>query len=208
MLKRFFLILASALTALGAVGLHAAARRSQAEAEAFGKAGDQPSVAQLWKRSQSLRPSARRGRGYYEQDCMKCHGVKGGADGELASQLPGQMIRFNNAADMSARSDQDLFYDTAMGRERSAMPAWYPGYTGQQLADVVAYLRALQSGRPVPPSADRINHSAFLLAEKERRVREHSDGVNKALKRPKPDWVKRVKAAHAAATTTTTAKTK
>ena len=194
MLKTVRRLLVLTLAAQSAsVGMHAADRRSEAEAQVFAKGGDQPGVSELWQQSQNLRASARRGRGYYEQDCMKCHGVKGGADGELAAQLPGAMIRFNDAAAMASRSDRDLFYDIAMGRERSAMPAWYPGYTGQQLKDTVAYLRALQNGRAVPPSNARVNHSAFLLAKRDQEVRAHAYGVNHGLNGPKPAWVKRVR---------------
>jgi hypothetical protein len=108
--------------------------------------------------------------------------------GTMTSQLPSQPMRFDDAAQMSLRSDKDLFYDTAMGRDHSAMPAFYPTFNAADIRDLTAYLRALAEHKRVPLSRSRKDTTGFVRYMHEKEIRQRSKAYNEHLKDPKPAW--------------------
>lgn len=90
---------------------------------------------------------AARGKGDYAAYCAPCHGSMGGGDGPLASMLVPKPARHSDAAFMKALSDEYLFRllnegGPALGKSR-LMGVWGGILSGQQIRDLVAYLRFL-----------------------------------------------------------------
>lgn len=81
-----------------------------------------------------------KGKVIYENYCQTCHGLKGKGDGPI-----GQLLN-PPAADLTAtgkKSDQDLLQSIENGRSGTSMPPWKGNLSGQDIQDVLAYIRQL-----------------------------------------------------------------
>lgn len=90
---------------------------------------------------------AQAGKAVYEEHCLKCHGEKGKGDGATAKKLKMKMADYTNAEMMAKMTDADLTKITASGGESvgksKLMPAYSDKLNEKQIADVIAYVRAL-----------------------------------------------------------------
>lgn len=87
------------------------------------------------------------GRALYQQWCAGCHGANGDGNGPNAKALPVRPARHNDAAVMSARSDDALF-DTieaggAIMNRHPRMPAFGGSLTSTEIRALVQYIRTL-----------------------------------------------------------------
>ncbi len=78
----------------------------------------------------------RKGQEIYRADCQVCHGPEGMGD----IGLP-----LNNPDFLSVASDRFLFNTLVYGRNTAGMPAW-THYTGQEMADLISYIRSWGRG--------------------------------------------------------------
>ena len=87
------------------------------------------------------------GKALYRMYCTQCHGVNGDGKGINAPQLAVQPRNHTDRAEMSARSDADLFKAVKHGgqavNKSILMPNWDGNLTDPEIHDVVAYLREL-----------------------------------------------------------------
>ena len=104
-------------------------------------------------------PSSDRGMQIFQAFCAGCHGFNGRGDGPMSSSLdrdygirPSDLV----SSEMKGKSDKELAKAVVNGgravHRTSLMPAWGDNLNTKQLGDLVAYLRALQSGTE-PPQA-------------------------------------------------------
>jgi mono/diheme cytochrome c family protein len=87
-----------------------------------------------------------RGRVYYAQLCMSCHGVRGDGQGEWAYRVvprPANLRSINT----QARSDTELYDIISNGLAGTAMVGWNKQLSEAQRWQVVAYVRHLGAGR-------------------------------------------------------------
>lgn len=80
------------------------------------------------------------GTGLYRTHCVNCHGVKGKGDGPVASSLtppPADLTQKN----VQQKSDRELEQIIQEGKAGTSMPAWKGELSGQQIQDVLGYLR-------------------------------------------------------------------
>lgn len=87
------------------------------------------------------------GKVLYEMYCTQCHGLSGHGDGVNAPQLSIQPRNHTDRAEMSARTDEELFKAIKEGgqavNKSVLMPNWDGNMSDEQIRDVVAYLREL-----------------------------------------------------------------
>ena len=83
------------------------------------------------------------GREIYSRNCLACHGTTGDGKGPVAARLGFTAGDFTRGAEMALRTDGELFWKIATGRD--PMPAFRRkgGLTDPQLWDVVNYIRTL-----------------------------------------------------------------
>ena len=81
--------------------------------------------------------------------CFLCHGPEGKGDGFAANNLEVKPRDLTDAANMTKRSDQQLFAAISGGgaafHGSMAMPYWRESLTEQHIWDLVAYVRTLHS---------------------------------------------------------------
>lgn len=79
----------------------------------------------------------------YLKNCLACHGATGDGRGPVALRLGFSAGDLTRGAEMRARTDGELFWKIAMGRD--PMPAFRKekGLTDAQIWDVVNYIRTL-----------------------------------------------------------------
>lgn len=87
------------------------------------------------------------GKALYEIYCTQCHGLSGQGDGVNAATLAVQPRNHTDRAEMSARTDADLFKAIEHGgqavNKSILMPNWDGNLSDAEIEDVVAYLREL-----------------------------------------------------------------
>ncbi|MAY68427.1 MAG: cytochrome C class I [Rhodospirillaceae bacterium] len=90
---------------------------------------------------------AAHGKALYRTYCTQCHGLSGDGKGVNAKQLSVQPRNHQDRAEMSARTDADLFKAIKEGgqavNKSILMPNWDGNMTDDEIHDVVAYLREL-----------------------------------------------------------------
>ncbi|UTW51127.1 cytochrome c [bacterium SCSIO 12827] len=90
---------------------------------------------------------AAHGKALYRVYCTQCHGLSGDGKGINAPQLSVQPRNHRDRAEMSARTDDDLFKAIKEGgqavNKSILMPNWDGNMTDAEIHDVVAYLREL-----------------------------------------------------------------
>lgn len=83
----------------------------------------------------------------YDMYCTQCHGMNGAGGGVNVPDMAVLPRDHTDAAEMSARSDEELAKAIRLGgaavNKSVLMPAWDRNLTDQQVADLVAYLRQL-----------------------------------------------------------------
>src|SRR5262249_33436492 len=79
--------------------------------------------------------------------CVVCHGTVGdGMDAfSAATYPPATDLTSHNVVE---KSDAELFWITKNGLSVTAMPGFVHQYSDQDIWDIVAYMRSLQSGQP------------------------------------------------------------
>ena len=87
--------------------------------------------------------SVAKGREIYSRNCLACHGTTGDGKGPVAARLGFTAGDFTKSAEMAMRTDGELFWMIAMGRD--PMPAFRKkeGLADPQIWDVVNYVRTL-----------------------------------------------------------------
>ncbi|MBC8259445.1 MAG: cytochrome c [SAR324 cluster bacterium] len=87
--------------------------------------------------------SAERGKGMYEKNCAKCHGLNGNGYGTVAhgfSTWPRQLWAWNNTG---AETDGYLFWYITNGR--SDMPPWGLILSENERWDLISYIKTLRN---------------------------------------------------------------
>ena len=85
-----------------------------------------------------------RGRVYYVQVCLSCHGARGDGLGEWAYRVAPRPADLRRAR-TQRRSDQELFHMISVGIKGTAMIGWQRQLSVTQRWQIVAYLRTLGS---------------------------------------------------------------
>lgn len=87
------------------------------------------------------------GKALYELYCTQCHGLSGDGKGMNASAMTVQPRNHNDRAEMSTRSDEELFKAIKHGgqavNKSVLMPNWDGNMTDAEIEDVIQYLRLL-----------------------------------------------------------------
>jgi mono/diheme cytochrome c family protein len=86
-----------------------------------------------------------RGRAYYAQVCVPCHGVRGDGTGEWSHRVrpnPADLTR----PGVAARSDAELYRIISDGIPGTAMRGWRRQLSDAQRWQIVAYVRQLGAG--------------------------------------------------------------
>jgi len=99
--------------------------------------------------------NAAEGKKLYATYCATCHGDNGKGDGVAAASLPVKPADHTNGAVMNKLSDQFLTDIISKGgsavNKSGFMPGWGSSLNGEQVADVVAYIRSIAN----PPYSNR-----------------------------------------------------
>lgn len=85
-----------------------------------------------------------RGSELFASQCVSCHGVAGKGDGPLAASLEPRPIDFTNSIHRM-HTDVDLTNWIANGVPGSAMPSFAGTLTEIEIADLITFIRSLQS---------------------------------------------------------------
>lgn len=87
------------------------------------------------------------GKALYHNYCTQCHGLGGNGKGVNAPHLAVQPRNHTDTAEMSARTDADLFKAIKEGgqavNKSNLMPNWGGNLKDDEIHDIVAYLRVL-----------------------------------------------------------------
>jgi len=87
------------------------------------------------------------GKALYEAYCAQCHGLKGDGNGVNAPQLKVQPRDHTDRAEMSARTDEELFKAIKQGgqavNKSILMPNWDGNLSDTEIHELVAHLRQL-----------------------------------------------------------------
>ena len=97
-----------------------------------------------------------RGSAIYAQQCLACHGVTGSGDGPEAASLQESPADFTDPVHL-LHSDSSLATMIQNGFPTSGMPAFADVLSEKEIADVIAYLRALGAGAAtidIPEASD------------------------------------------------------
>ncbi|MFO7277474.1 MAG: cytochrome c [Pseudomonadota bacterium] len=90
---------------------------------------------------------ARNGEKLYRVYCTQCHGLQGNGKGINAAHLSVQPRDHTDTAEMSARTDDDLFKAIKEGgkavNKSVLMPSWKANLSDEDVRALVAYLREL-----------------------------------------------------------------
>lgn len=105
------------------------------------------SSAVLLLPSLAMGGNAEHGQAVYKAYCTQCHGISGDGKGVNAPELAVQPRNHTDRAEMSARTDEDLFKAIKEGgqavNKSILMPNWDGNLSDQEIDDLVAYLRQL-----------------------------------------------------------------
>ena len=94
-----------------------------------------------------------RGRSYYVQLCLPCHGASGRGDGEWAYRMTPRPTDLTGRR-TSGRSDETLRAAISDGVAGTAMRGWEDRLSATQIGQVLGYVRHLgriESARVAPP---------------------------------------------------------
>jgi len=90
---------------------------------------------------------SRHGKALYEIYCAQCHGLSGNGKGVNAPHLDVQPRNHTDRAEMSARTDAELFKAIKHGgqavNKSVLMPNWDGNLSDAEIRDLVAHLRQL-----------------------------------------------------------------
>lgn len=93
----------------------------------------------------ALASDAERGKVLYDTYCTQCHGVSGNGKGLNAATLSVQPRNHTDQAEMSVRTDAELFKSIKFGgqsvNKSILMPNWEGNLDDESIHDLVAYLR-------------------------------------------------------------------
>jgi len=89
---------------------------------------------------QGLAGNASRGRAYYLNNCVPCHGIEGDGKGPRAYFILPKPRNFHHASAQHTLNRPNLFSAIANGSRGTDMPAWSKVLSGQEIADLAEYL--------------------------------------------------------------------
>ncbi len=92
--------------------------------------------------------SMERGRVYYVQLCLSCHGPRGDGRGEWAYRVTPRPANLTNAR-TQAHSDSELFAIISEPRPNTPMIGWKRQLSDAQRRQLVSYVRYLSAGAAV-----------------------------------------------------------
>lgn len=92
-------------------------------------------------------PSALRGQRIYENRCIRCHGLAGAGDGEMADQLSAAVPSFADVNHMREVTPADYFDIITNGNMQALMPSWKEELSAQERWDVLFYAWSLGAPR-------------------------------------------------------------
>jgi len=95
---------------------------------------------------QAAEDRAAKGRPLYERYCLSCHGPEGRGDGPLGLRLNPPAANFHKPESRN-KSDDDLLKAIQQGHSDTAMASWRGVLSGEELQDILAYIRKLV-GKP------------------------------------------------------------
>lgn len=108
------------------------------------------SYIRSWQREKSVNlndikvsGNAENGAGVYQKHCASCHGTK---------ETKGTAVELDNAVFQRTASDGFIQYAVLQGRPGTPMPPFESRLTGQEIDDVIAYIRTLK-GENAPAEA-------------------------------------------------------
>ncbi len=84
-----------------------------------------------------------KGKAVYEKSCLACHGPQGKGDGPTGKVLVPPAADFTSAASKK-KSDADLLGIIENGKPPTAMVAWKGQLSGQDIQNVLAYVKTLR----------------------------------------------------------------
>ena len=103
-------------------------------------------------RVSALAADAGRGRAVYRKACASCHGVEGDGRGVAAPGLDPAprdftraVYRYRSTPTGSLPRDGDLALVVLIGAPHTEMPAWRDHLSGQEVVDVVAYIKSFSA---------------------------------------------------------------
>jgi len=82
------------------------------------------------------------GKAVFERYCVACHGAQGKGDGPAGQMMTPRPADFTSPK-IKAKPDGELLKSIQDGRPPTPMPAFKSQLTGQQISDVLAYVRSL-----------------------------------------------------------------
>lgn len=90
---------------------------------------------------------AENGKALYQAYCTQCHGLAGNGKGINMPHLSVQPRDHTDTAEMSARTDEEIFRAIKLGgqavNKSVLMPNWGGNLSDEEIRDLVAYLRQL-----------------------------------------------------------------
>jgi mono/diheme cytochrome c family protein len=89
------------------------------------------------------------GKAIYSQHCLRCHGEKGDGQGPDASSLTVKPTNFLSQQSR-VQTDLTLLSTIVWGSVYSPMHGWVNRISGQDMRDLVAYIRTIAPFQPVP----------------------------------------------------------
>jgi len=89
---------------------------------------------------QGLTGDAGRGRAYYLNNCVACHGIEGDGKGPRAYFILPKPRNFHHASAQHTLNRPKLFSAIADGSRGTDMPAWSKVLSGQEIADLAEYV--------------------------------------------------------------------
>lgn len=138
---------------VGHLGLLPPAAHDRVHVPAFLAPGDAAAVYPTGNAVSPVRATddvVRRGRELYLGRCASCHGDSGHGDGPAAASL--RIHPLDLVAHGSMHTQGDLWWMIAHGIPGSPMPAFSPDLRGEEIWELVEYVRVLAGLRDAPPS--------------------------------------------------------
>ena len=121
-------------------GPHAPARAMSGSSAHAGREAAAPAVSMDLPLPGGLKGDAARGKRFYAENCVACHGVRGDGQGPRAYFIRPKPRNFVGAEARAMLNRPALYAAIAAGRAGTDMPAWDKVIGPQKIADVAEYV--------------------------------------------------------------------